>query len=101
MPVADTSLEAYDRIVATRAMSRQQKIIMDWFYSKLPQSMVLGFTRGEIAEWTGLRLSSVCGRVNELICMGILEELPRRICSASGGPAHPVKPRSPQLPLFS
>jgi len=35
--------------------------------------------------------SSVSGRINELISAGLLERLPRRLCTISGVPAGPVR----------
>ena len=63
--------------------------------------LVLNFIRGladgydvsrlEIAEALGLRLSSVCGRVNELIAAGLLEPGVTRKCRMSGKTVCPVK----------
>lgn len=50
-----------------------------------------GKTRGELAEITGLRLSTICGRVNELMKAGAVIEDPARKCSTSGRSAHPLR----------
>jgi len=47
-------------------------------------------TRAELEQCTGFRISSVCGRVKELLDAGMLEELSRRECSVTGEQAHPV-----------
>jgi DNA-binding IclR family transcriptional regulator len=33
-----------------------------------------GATREELAEQTGIRLASICGRVNELLRVGLVQE---------------------------
>lgn len=48
-------------------------------------------TRNEIATASGIRLSAVCGRVNELVAIGVLDELPRRPDRHTGIAAHPVR----------
>lgn len=68
---------------------------MLWFHGKQGEH-----TRSEIAEATGMRLSSVCGRVNELIDLGYLEDAPRRVCWVTGKSAHAVRIRAAQLSLL-
>ena len=51
------------------------------------------YSRRELAKLTGLDLSSVCGRVNELLALGMLEELKTRKCSVTGKTIHPVVKR--------
>lgn len=68
MSVAETSIKAYTEIVAEgRAITQRDKIL------ELIKR-IGSLTREEISECTGLRLASVCGRVNELIRDGLLEE---------------------------
>ena len=56
------------------------------------------YTRSEMAERMHMRLSSVCGRVNELIEMNYLEDGERRKCSVTGRSAHVVRIRAPKKP---
>ena len=99
MPVADTSLIAYDKIISTQKMSRQQIAIIDWV--ERIGNKFSGITRSELSEASGIRLSSVCGRVNELVAIGKLEELPRRPCRVTKSSAHPVRPKGfEQMSLF-
>jgi hypothetical protein len=49
------------------------------------------YSRREMAKEFELELSSVCGRVNELVGMNLLEELPSRQCKVTGKTIHPVR----------
>jgi len=49
------------------------------------------FTRAELAANTGLPVSSICGRVKELLDLQVVVEDPRRPCSVTGKAAHPVR----------
>lgn len=49
---------------------------------------------------TGLELSSICGRVNELLGSGLLEEAPTRRCRITGKSVHPVYAPAQQRVLF-
>lgn len=67
----ETSLIAYWKGRTSRLFSAQQVKV-------LSNLELLGpATRAEIARRTGLRVSAVCGRVNELIKAGIVEEFTR------------------------
>lgn len=81
----DTSRSSYRAVKSDGTMGRQQKLIMS-LLRKRP-----GKTRLEICLLTGIRLSSVCGRVNELIRVGKLEDNEKRICSMSKRTAHVVR----------
>ena len=59
------------------------------------------YTRNELAEMLGIRISSACGRVKELLDMGVIEESPRRCDRYTGIASHPVKLRSLQAELFA
>ncbi len=48
-------------------------------------------TRREISRALRIDLCAVCGRINELIKEGSVEELARRECSVSGYMAHPLR----------
>lgn len=85
MTVAETSIEAYHWHRDTGRLSAQCLHILDsmqpgWSYS-----------RRELIEITGLELSSICGRVNELLAMGLLEELAPRKCNMTGRSVIPVR----------
>ncbi len=80
----DTSIEAYHGHAATGKLSAQQQAIISAL------SCGKSYTRGEIAAITGLRLSSVTGRINELLKMNKLQDHPRRPCSLTGIMSHEV-----------
>lgn len=88
--IADTSLDAYREHQDSGELGAQQKRIMIFFHTKGGEH-----TRSEISQLIGMRLSSVCGRVNELIKLGYLIECARRPCKVTRIQAHPVK-----LPLL-
>lgn len=46
------------------------------------------FTRAELAQRTGIRLSAICGRSRELLDLQVIKEGPRRQCSVTGKNAH-------------
>lgn len=85
--VADSSLIAYDKVRENGKLPAQQQKIVD-FLGWWPG---FDFTRKEINARTKIELSSVCGRVNELIKRGVLEEMPLRRCRVTGESAHPVR----------
>ena len=80
---------------SVRDLSAGQRRVMDVIRPGLD------FTRAEIAHAAGVPLQSVCGRVNELVTAGRLENGPRRICSRTGNPANPVRLPSKQLELLT
>lgn len=97
MQVADTSREAYQEIKTNgKKVTGQQRVIA--FLSKSNDS----FTRAEIATYSGLPLSTVCGRVRELIDSGLIEEPlnGRRKCSIRGTKAKTVQLYRGQKEMF-
>jgi hypothetical protein len=92
--IADTSVTAYHEHRDTGKLSRQANTILSQMRSDTD------YSRRELARHTGLELSSVCGRVNELLAIGLLEELASRRCSITGKTVHPVKLSSLQPSLF-
>lgn len=94
MSVADTSRDAYESHRASGELGAQQRKVMLFFHTHGGEH-----TRSEVAAKVGMRLSSVCGRVNELIKLGYLVEGPRRPCRETNINAHPVKlpPRQMEL----
>lgn len=89
MSVASTSIDNYREHRDSGKLGEQQRKIMIFFHLKGGEH-----TRSEIAQQTGMRLSSVCGRVNELVELGYLEDTERRSCRVTGKSAHPVRVRA-------
>jgi predicted transcriptional regulator len=82
--VRDTSLAAF-RAMGPR-LGTQQRTVVEYL-----EEHRRAFTRNELALATGLALSAICGRVNELVKAGALVECPRRRCHVTGKSAHPVR----------
>ena len=82
--VRDTSLAAYHGIDITAG---QAKVVA--FLLRNPGKA--DFTRGELSRQAGIPINAVCGRVNELVTAGVLEERVRRACRFSGKQCHPVR----------
>lgn len=82
--VSDTSIDNYVIHRASGRLGRQQLMVL----------AVMGrgrdYSRAELAQLTGMRLSSVCGRVNELLELKRLTEAPTRACKVTGRTVHPV-----------
>lgn len=92
--VRDTSLESYDRLLPE--LPNRERQIMNFLHQHPGQS----FSRSEIAWFTGMPTSGVCGRVNALIAKGYLSDESRKICSITRKNVHAVLVAAPQLPLF-
>ena len=82
--VRETSLEAYEELRGGPALGEQQRRVLGAVWRRP------GLTRAELSEFTGMRLSSVCARVNELIHLGMLAEGRKRPCTRSGRKAYPL-----------
>jgi len=82
------SKTAYQRLKASGKLGPQQLLVrraIDW------QSG----TRAEIARRTGLRINVICGRVRELLDLGVVREQSRLArCSVTGQNAHVLTTRS-------
>lgn len=89
----DTSIDAYHDLEAAGVLGGQQRRIMLFLHTYPQQS----FTRAELAKLMGMRLSSICGRVNELIELGYLEDGDKRKCRESGRTCHVIRVRQMQL----
>ena len=76
MTVTFTSLEAYRNAVINGTVKTQRDRIFQWLVRYTKHNK--GFTRNEIAEYTNIRLSGVCGRVSQLIADGYVEEVGER-----------------------
>ncbi|WP_321902057.1 hypothetical protein [Paraburkholderia tropica] len=79
MKATATQLAAHDALDANGERLTQKKIVMNLFEGP---STVL--TRDDIAARTNLRLSSVCGRVFELLSSEVLAVRGTRKCAATG-----------------
>lgn len=73
-----TQLAGYDSVTGAKRCTQKQ-MILDLFYSEH-----LTLTRQEIADRTNLRLSSVCGRVRELLDDEALKVRGTQKCAATG-----------------
>lgn len=93
---ASTSRDAYAAFVMGPELGRQQRAVVD-VLGNHPG----GMTRAEIAQASGLRLSSVCGRVGELLERGAVEEFARRPCSVTGITAQALRLARAQRDLFA
>lgn len=78
MRATHTQLAGYDSVTGTKRCTQKQ-MITNLFYSDL-----LTLTRQEIAVRTNLRLSSVCGRVRELLDDETLQVRGEQKCAATG-----------------
>ncbi len=74
MTVADTSIEAYKEHKAKGLVGKQAQAILDFM------TPGVSYSRRELSRKMGLELSSVCGRVNELLAIGMLTEGAKRKC---------------------
>jgi predicted transcriptional regulator len=84
MTVRAISIEAYDKHIATGRRESQWMRI----YRYISEDDTTPRTRSELSAYIGIRLSSVCGRVNELIKANMIKELGRRKCRVTKEPAH-------------
>jgi hypothetical protein len=84
MTIAQTSLFAYLEHKETGKVGKQAQLILS--------RMDFGkhYSRRELINLTGLELSSICGRVNELLQVGLLEETDSRPCSVTKKKINPV-----------
>ncbi len=97
MTVRKISIEAYQKHIDSGKQSTQWMRIYAW----LGHCYVKPRTRSELASDLGMRMSSVCGRVNELIKAGLLVEDGRRKCAITNESAHPIRlPEGTNLSLW-
>ena len=93
-PVADTSLAAYARIVA-----KLPDLDWDWLieiYQYLAATQYTDATAGELAEYFGVRLTTIRPRLTSLKNRKLLEFMPAR--ESRGEETIPVHPYRPTLP---
>jgi predicted transcriptional regulator len=95
MSVAETSRLSYQALIDNNELGPRCKAVVAAIFIDGP------LTRDEIAEKTGMRLSSVCGRVNELVCVGVLEETAPKRSPVTGKLQKVVRiaPRQKELAL--
>lgn len=97
MSAAETSVIAHREHAASGAMGRQARQIYDFVRERGGD-----WSRKEISRATGIELSAVCGRVNGLVAVGLLDEYQQRPCRVTGRTIAPVGlPREPQRELFA
>lgn len=77
--IATTSREAFKGIKALGINTRQGREIITLLRTKRGQ-----WSRSELSEELGIRLSSICARVNELMKKGLLESWGTRQCRITG-----------------
>jgi len=87
MTVASTSIDAYIDHRASGRMGAQAARVFHLIASS-PQPDI---SRAEIAAQLGERLSSVCGRVNELLDLKVIEQAGQRKCLMTGRTIRPVR----------
>jgi hypothetical protein len=78
MRATQTQLAGYDSVTGTKRCTQKQ-MILNLFYSPF-----LTLSRQDIADRTNMRLSSVCGRVRELIDEEKLKVRGTQKCAATG-----------------
>lgn len=94
--VRQVSIDAYHAHSSSGALSVQERAIVQ-FLARAAGAP----TRAEIAAGAGLRVASVCGRVNALLARQILVETPPRRCIETGRSAHGLQLAAVQGVLFS
>lgn len=95
--MAETSLENY-RLHSERGdLGSQSALVLAFMENRAPRA----FSRAEVSEALGMRLSSVCGRINELLKLSLLMEGEKRPCRVTGRTIRAVSamPKG-QLSLF-
>ena len=81
--VRDTSRIAYEKFKASQQMNKQHNLIVEFMKANSGN-----WTRNELFVKTKLPINVITPRVRELLDMGILRELPKRICRSTKNPAH-------------
>ena len=89
MNVATTSIEAYREHRSSGKLGDQAREIVEF----LARHTDRDWSRAELSEALDLRLSSVCGRVNELLHGRHIEAAPARACQITGKKVSPVRLR--------
>lgn len=83
--IRDSSFLSYQEAINTGAIGEQcQRIAEAVIEANQP------VTRRELELLTGISISSISGRVNEMVKLGILKELDLSICPITGRRVHPL-----------
>lgn len=85
MSARGISIEAYHDHIDSGKAGKQWMAL----YGRL-QATRPGLTRNELSYVTGIPITSVCGRVKEMLGAGIICEAPRRTCRVTKNTARPV-----------
>jgi hypothetical protein len=93
--VAPTSIENYHLHKDLGRLGSQARAVMDFIFANPGKD----FSRVEISEHLQMRLSSVCGRVNELLDDGFLKPAQSRKCSITGKTICPITLQTKQLEM--
>ena len=80
-----TSRIAYKKLIESGKQDQQKQHIIKLLLTESPLS------RREISKATNIEISSISGRVNELMKLGVLEEATMRRCMFSKKLIRPVK----------
>ncbi len=80
MTVRDTSRHAYHEHRDSGRLGTQQRAVLEFLQAHPDRS----YTRAELARDSGITLSAICGRVNELVSAGRVVEPYRRHCEITG-----------------
>jgi DNA-binding Lrp family transcriptional regulator len=91
--VTATSLAAHDSIAGTITADCHRKIIA-------AMQAEIFYSRKQIARMLGMETSSVAGRVNELIDLGVIEVVSQIICPISNRRVEGIKLAPTQKALF-
>jgi hypothetical protein len=85
--IAKSSLINLEEHKASGKLGLQANNILTFFKSNPHRD----FSRAEVSELLNIRLSSVCGRINELLEKGHLESQLQRKCRITNKTVSPVK----------
>lgn len=85
MTVANTSITAYSEHKNSGKVGRQASFVL----KSMEQNK--DYSRKELSKLTGIELSAICGRVNELLKTGMLIETTNRACEITNKTIKPVK----------
>jgi len=87
MTVATTSIEAFHEHKASGKLGHQAREIVEFLALHTDRD----WSRAELSEALDLRLSSVCGRINELLHSHHIDAGPARRCQITGKKVNTVR----------
>ena len=85
--IAATSIVNYQQHKTSGKLGKQSSVILQLF----KDNPYRDFSRAEVSELLSIRLSSVCGRINELMDQNYLHPEPQRKCKITNKTVSPVK----------